>query len=178
MHQKLSSSEKIEIPKMQSSALVLTRENALKIADLLEKMPQDVLQIIFEFNVEHAQVWKKVMDSALRHVFCPSYFHALEEEAYFERMHHKWNSNELKFQFSCGRCLAKVKPSTVLFNLRFDARNHDGIDHWILCKDCEDQIEEKWNEEYSENEWNGSNFDFGEGTSDIENDIDESFYDF
>lgn len=162
----ISSPLKVKMSVVSAPAFVLNRENALLIASLLEKLPVDMMREIDEYNSEHAKAWRNVMDSVVRHVFCPSYFHALDEDVYIERMYHRWNANELKFQFRCGICSKnKMNPQEVLSQLK----NMGPVDNWIICVDCEKKIDETWFDNYDENEWYDSNIE--------EYDIDESAFD-
>lgn len=120
---------------MSCNMSLISNLSALKIADLLDRLPEDVLGEIYEFNSEHAEKWRKVMSSMLRFVFCPSYFHAIEDDIYIQRMTHKWAANEIKFQFCCEVCsVNKKSPRDVLFQIK----NADVTGSMMtMCEECE-----------------------------------------
>lgn len=155
-----------------SSAFVLNRENALKLADLMSLLPQDIANEIHEFNADHAEKWRQVMSSALRHVNCPSYFHAAEEEIYWHRITHEWTVDELEFKFRCERCgVGKKDAETLLAELKWQRRTAV-LGTMAICGAC---FEEHFDDELEgEPEWDDfdPNVDF-----DFNYDIDESDFD-
>lgn len=106
---------------------ILNAENAFKIADLLERLPKDIYQNILEFNADHNEKWKIVMSQFLRNVFCPSYYHAAEDDIYCQRELNMWTMAELNVNFYCHRCSHKKENYIVLKQHRIGFWRSNGI---------------------------------------------------
>lgn len=107
--------------------LVLNAENAFLVADLLERLPRDIYQQIMEYNADHNQKWKIIMSQFLRNVFCPSYFHAAEDEIYCQRELNTWAMAEMNVNFYCHRCGKKKEGCTVLRQHRIGFWRSNGL---------------------------------------------------
>ena len=66
------------------------------------ELPLDIQILVFEFNVEHRVMWKKVLDEFMRYLFCencgknmpPSLFNKVSccsSDCMYEFMHHNTN---------------------------------------------------------------------------------------
>ena len=156
-----------------SAAFVLNRENALKLADLMSLLPQDIANEIHEFNADHAEKWRQVMSSALRHVHCPSYFHAAEDEIYWQRTTHDWTIDEFVNRFRCFECGKRHDGAFVLGAMRWQRMTGDTSGFALeYCDECErERAEYAEEEDQGESEWDdfdpNVDFDFERnGTSD------------
>lgn len=159
-----------------SVAVVLNCENALKLAELMELMPLDIVNEINEFNSDHADKWRQVMSSALRHVFCPSYFHAAEDEIYWQRTTLDWTAAELDNIFRCLDCQKRHEgPEAVLGAMRWQ-RMTRGINNmtFFYCDECLNERVKEAEEFQDESEWDDfdPNVDF-----EFNYDVDESAFD-
>lgn len=86
-------------------SLILNASNATQLLNLLSKLPAHIIDEINEFNSEHRTKMTPIFTSLLRHVFCPSYFHAAaEEDTQSERENLHIMNEEIRQICECWRC--------------------------------------------------------------------------
>jgi hypothetical protein len=91
----------------------------------LEKLPDHLMKEIVEFNPEHRSKMTPVFSSLLRYVYCPSYFHAAEEDILMERANHQYMTQELYQIGLCLRCYNYKEGHVLLKQLQ------SGIGFWL-----------------------------------------------
>lgn len=151
--------------------LVLNAENAFKIADSLERLPMNIYQLIMEYNADHNEKWKIVMSQFIRHVFCPSYFHAAEDEIYCQRELIVWANAEMNVNFYCHRCGKKKENCTVLKQHRIGFWRSNGLRSMsslvLFCAKCYGMID---HQVWSDSDSNSDSYD--------NYDVDETYFDY
>lgn len=97
-----------------SSALTLNASNALFVVNFLDQLPAEIKSHIVEYNPEHRKAMNVVFDQMIRYVFCPYYFVAPIDNAFFETMENFNSVNQELFQINRCYLCNNIKEAKVL----------------------------------------------------------------
>lgn len=125
------------------NAIALNNENAKLLINLLERLPMDIYSDIMEFNSEHRAKMNVVLSQMIRYVYCPSYYHAAEDEIYSQRHLIVQNVSQLNSMFSCPNCGKSRETDDVFSQIyyeRFDAWVSEEISFCTECYENENDI--------------------------------------